>query len=57
MKAGESVFGKVRVLPTGNNQRLLVKWAEDYLFEKHVEELKAAAKCPESNVGGRGPCG
>lgn len=41
MKAMEGVFGKLRVTPTGNNQQMFVKWAEDYLFEKHIESLKA----------------
>jgi hypothetical protein len=41
MKAREGVFGKLRVRPTGNNQQVLVKWAEDYSFEKHVAALKA----------------
>ncbi|MBC7933039.1 MAG: hypothetical protein H7Z38_20955 [Rubrivivax sp.] len=40
MKAMEGVFGKLRVSPTGNNQQMFVKWAEDYLFEKHLESLK-----------------
>ena len=41
MKAREGVFGKLRVKPTGNNQQMFVKWAEDYAFEKHVETLRA----------------
>jgi hypothetical protein len=41
MKTREGVFGKLRVRPTGNNQQMCVKWAEDYSFEKHVAALKA----------------
>jgi hypothetical protein len=41
MRAREGVFGKLRVRPAKNNQQMFVKWAEDYLFEKHVEALKA----------------
>lgn len=42
MKAREGVFGKLRVTPTGNGQQMFVKWAEDHLFEKHAESLKAS---------------
>lgn len=45
MKAQEGVFGKLRVWPTKNNQRMFVRWAEDYLFEKHVAALKALSPC------------
>ena len=41
LKAEGGVCGKLRLRPTGNNQQMFVRWAEDYLFEKHVEELKA----------------
>jgi PD-(D/E)XK endonuclease len=43
-KAREGVFGKLRVRPTGNNQQMFVKWAEDYTFEKHVEALKKTGR-------------
>src|SRR5215213_4740473 len=41
LKAEGGVCGKLRLKPTGNNQQMFVRWAEDYLFEKYVEELKA----------------
>lgn len=47
MKAGEGVFGKLRVSPTGNNQQMFVKWAEDYSFEKHAESVRAICAVPE----------
>ena len=40
VKAEGGVFGKLRVKPTGNNQKMNVRWASDCLFEKHIEELK-----------------
>jgi len=40
IKAGEGVFGKLRVQPAGNSQQMFVRWAEDHSFEKHVEALK-----------------
>ena len=51
MKAREGVFGKLRVLPAGNNQRLFVKWAEDYLFERHAAALRAVAPDGDSAEG------
>jgi PD-(D/E)XK endonuclease len=41
LKAEGGVCGRLRLKPTGNSQQMFVRWAEDYLFEKHVEELKA----------------
>jgi hypothetical protein len=41
LKAAGGACGKQRLRPTGNDQQMFVRWAEDYLFEKHVEELKA----------------
>ena len=43
LRVGGGVCGKLRLRPTGNNQQMFVRWAEDYLFEKHVEELKRFA--------------
>jgi hypothetical protein len=40
MKARQGIFGKLRVEPTGNNQQMYIRWADDYSFAKHVEELK-----------------
>ena len=41
LEAGAGVSGKLRVRPTGNNQHMFVRWAEHYLFAKHVEALKS----------------
>ena len=46
VEAGENVTVKLRVRPAGNKQQMFVKWAEDYLFERHVEALKALSTCP-----------
>jgi len=51
MRAREGVFGKLRVRPTGNNQQMFVKWAEEYLFEKHLAALRALEPRGESIEG------
>ena len=42
LKAEGGVCGKLRLRPTGNNQQMFVRWAEDYLFENHIEALKTS---------------
>jgi hypothetical protein len=49
MKSRQGIFGKLRVEPTGNNQQMYVRWADDYSFEKHVEELKALS-LPQAKI-------
>lgn len=44
LEAGATVAGKLRLRPTGNNQRVFVRWAEDHLFAKHAEALKIMAR-------------
>ncbi len=37
---GHGKAGVLRVTPAKNNQKKLIRWAEDYSWEKHIEELQ-----------------
>jgi hypothetical protein len=37
---GHGKAGMLRIEPTKNNQKKMVKWAKDFSWDKHIEELK-----------------
>ena len=42
--------GWLRLKPTKNGQSKLIRWASDYTWEKHIEELKNEYARQESNL-------
>jgi hypothetical protein len=38
--ASHGCEGRLRLVPVKNGQSKLVKWAADYSWERHVEELR-----------------
>ena len=37
---GHGKAGMLRIEPTKNNQKKMIRWAKDYSWERHVEKLK-----------------
>ena len=43
------ITASLRIEPTGNSQEKYIRWARDYSWEKHIEELKGEWRGRESN--------
>jgi hypothetical protein len=37
---GHGIAGVLRITPTKNNQKKLIRWAKDYSWDRHIEELQ-----------------
>ena len=44
------VQGRLRLTPARNGQAKLVRWAEDYTWEKHIKELRDQCARQDSNL-------
>lgn len=38
---GHGKAGVLRIKPTKNNQKKMIRWAEDYSWDRHIEQIKS----------------